>query len=162
MNRNLVVDEATYCGQGNWAHKNAKLMAGGKKMTQNHSENIRQLNTSIDGLLLHIEAADTGFHVVPESAVERDSGERYERSFQVELDETKTRIEVTGLLSEQQSEYVATIYLSDEGELTNPRTELSATMPDGLLNELSGSIHEKLEAKQRRQSTIPPDTRKET
>jgi hypothetical protein len=51
---------------------------------------------------------------------------------------------------------------TDEGELTNPSTELSATMPDGLLNELSGSIHEKLEAKQRRQSTIPPDKRKET
>jgi hypothetical protein len=125
-------------------------------MTQSQGESIRHLNTNIDELLFHIESAETGFHCVPDSDVERDSGQRYERSFQVELDETNTRIEVTGLLSEQQSQYVATIFLNDEGQCTNPSTELVGTMSDGLLTELTESIHGKLEDKQRRQSTIPP------
>jgi hypothetical protein len=125
-------------------------------MTQSQCESIRHLNTNIDELLSHIEFADTGFHCVPDSDVEKGNGERYERSFQVELDETNTRIGVTGLLSEQQSQYVATIHLNDEGQCTNPSTELPGTMSDGLLSELSDSIHGKLEAKQRRQSTNAP------
>jgi len=125
-------------------------------MTQSQGEGIRHLNSSINELLFHIEFADTGFHFVPDSDVGRVAGERYDRTFQVELDDTNTRIDVTGLLSEQQSQYIATIHLSDEGQSTNPSTELMGAMSDGLLDELSGSIHRKLEAKQRRQSTNAP------
>ena len=125
-------------------------------MTQGQGEGIRHLNSSINELLFHIEFADTGFHFVPDSDVGRVAGERYDRTFQIELDDTNTRIDVTGLLSEQQSQYIATIHLSDEGQSTNPSTELMGAMSDGLLDELSGSIHRKLEAKQRRQSTNAP------
>jgi hypothetical protein len=125
-------------------------------MTQSQDQGIRYLNTSINELLFHIAFADTGFHFVPESDVGKVAGERYERSFQVELDDTSTRIAVTGLLSEQQSRYVATIHFSDEGQCTNPSTELMGAMSDGLLDELSGSIYRKLESKQRLQSTQAP------
>lgn len=116
-------------------------------MTQSQGERIRRLDTNINELLFHIDFADTGFHFVPHSDVERVAGERYERTFQVELDDTTTRIEVTGLLSEQQSQYVATIHFSDEGLCTNPSTELNGAMTDELLDELSGSIRCKLEEK---------------
>jgi len=125
-------------------------------MIHSQTEGIRLLNSSINELLFHIEFADTGFHFVPDSDVGRAAGERYDGTFQVELNDTNTRIDVTGLLSEQQSQYVATIHLSDDGQCTNPSTELMGAMSDGLLDELSGTIHRKLEAKQRRQSTNAP------
>jgi len=128
-------------------------------MNQSHGESLRNLNRNIDELVCHIESEKNGFHCVPDSDVERDSGDRYERSFQVELDASHTRIEVTGSVSVQQSNYVATLHLSDDGQSTNPSTELSAQMSDGQLGELSGSIHGQLEAKQLRESTNPPSNR---
>jgi len=125
-------------------------------MTQSHGESLEHLKRNIDELVFHIESEKTGFHCVPDSDVERGSADRYERTFQVELDASNTRIEVTGLVSAQQSNFVATLQLSDEGQSTNPSTELGAQMSDGQLGELSGSIHGQLEAKQRRQSTNPP------
>jgi hypothetical protein len=125
-------------------------------MTHSQGESVRHFNSNLNELMFHILCADTGFHLVPNSEVGRTTDERYERSFQVELDETDTRIEVTGLLSDQQSRYVATIHLVDEGQASNPSTELTGAMSDGLLGELSGSIRKTLRAKQRRQSTNPP------
>ncbi len=125
-------------------------------MMYSHGESIRHLNTNIDELVSHIHSVGTGFHCVPDSDVERGNDERYERSFQVELDETNTRIGVTGLLSEQQSPFVATMCLNDEGQCTNPSTELPAAMSDDLINELSDSIRGKLVEKQLRESTNPP------
>src|SRR5512142_122620 len=116
-------------------------------MTQSQGEGIRRLNTTINELLFHIEFADTGFHFVPNSDVGRRAGKRYERSFQFELDNTTIRLDVNGLLSEQQSQYVATIHFSDEGLCTNPSTELIGPMTAELLDELTDSIQGKLEAK---------------
>jgi hypothetical protein len=124
-------------------------------MTQNQAEGIRHLNTSMNELLFHIDFADTGFHVVRDSDIGGITSEGYERSFQVELDNSSTRLGVTGLVSKQQSQYVATIHFNDEGLFTNPSTELRKAVSDDLLEELSGLIHRKLEAKQLRQSTKP-------
>jgi hypothetical protein len=106
-------------------------------------------------LLFHIDFADTGFHVVRGSDIGRITSEGYERSFQVELDNSSTRIGVTGLVAKEQSQYLATIRFSDDGLSTNPSMELRTAVSDDLLKELSGLIHRKLEAKQLRQSTKP-------
>lgn len=126
-------------------------------MTESRGESVRHFNTSINELMFHIVCADTGFHLVPDSDTGRSTGDRYERTFQVELDETDTQIQVAAMLSDQQSDYVATIHLVDEGQCTNPSTEVTGAMSDGLLGELSGAIRETLKAKQHRQSTMPPN-----